>query len=392
MLRERRPELEDADLDRPFVELGLDSFDLISLRADLETRLGRAIPDARWQSLRCPADLAQPAADRYAAEPEPSAERRPAAPPPAATVVPMAKPRVRYSLLPPQRGDAPDGPAALPPNERHYRINLPQMAMRGLSEGWLFRELGDLHWAVLMHELKTQSASLADGAGHRLYATFTRVAFTSNVPLTDYRENERLAIRIDESRFGAAMFFGDARIEGVRGVATARLMTTFARFGEAGANTSLLKGQPVIPPECAIRDLGELPPFAVEYRQLRATPLPPAQAELDYEIQPFHDINGVGLLYFAAYPAIAELCLTRLKGPAFAFETSTVERDICYFANAEPTDTLIFRLHDWAEDDREVRYLASLARKSDGVTMARIRAVKRRVKLPPPGRPVEVED
>ena len=30
--------------------------------------------------------------------------------------------------------------------------------------------------------------------------------------------------------------------------------------------------------------------------------------ECHYEILPPHDINGVGLLYFAAYPSVFDLC------------------------------------------------------------------------------------
>jgi probable biosynthetic protein (TIGR04098 family) len=188
------------------------------------------------------------------------------------------------------------------------------------------------------------------------------------------------------------MFFGTATIEGVRGTATAELMTTFSKYGEAGANTSLLKGQPVIPEDCGIPVVTTLPDFAAEYRALRAEEAPPSIAEMDYDLLPPHDINGVGLLYFAAYPSIAEICLARLKGPAFAFNASLTTRDICYFANADPTDGIRFRLHAYEEDETAVRYLATLARASDGKTMARIHATKARVNLPPPGRPVTVEE
>jgi probable biosynthetic protein (TIGR04098 family) len=374
LFRAERPEFAEADLERPLVDLGIDSFALINLRVALEARAGRQIHDTAWGALKTPADLigtpdATPAA--ASGTPAPALSRAAGA---------------AHAMGPAATG------AVLPLNQRQYRINMPQMALRGLAEPWLMKELGDLHWAILMQELRTSSASLADAAGDRLYATFTRIRYRSNAPLTDYRENERLAITMDEARYGAAMFFGSARIEGVRGLATAELMTTFSKYGEAGANTSLLKGQPVIPEECAIPVVTTLPDFATEYRALRAAETPPAIAEVDYDLLPPHDINGVGLLYFAAYPSVVEICLARLKGPTFAFDTSLTERDICYFANADPTDGIRFRLHSYDEDEAAVRYVATMARASDGKTMARIAGTKAKVKLPPPGRPVTVEE
>jgi probable biosynthetic protein (TIGR04098 family) len=380
------PDFSETMLGMPIADLPIDSFAFINLRVMLEARTGRQVHDTAWGALQSPSDLVgegmpQPVPGSGPAPiPYPNAERA-EAPSLAGTDV------AGLHLVETGNGEP------MPAGEiRRYRINMPQMALRGLAEPWLMKELGDIHWSVLMRELETSSASLADAAGDRLYATFTRIRYQSDVPLTDYRENERLAITMTEERYGAAMFFGTARIEGVRGSARAELMTTFSKYGEAGANTSLLKGQPVIPEQCRIPLVAGLPPFAAEYRALRAADLPPVLAEIDYDILPAHDINGVGLLYFAAYPSIVELCIARLKGAAVAFETSLVERDISYFANADPSDRILFRLHDWQEDPAGLFYEASLARASDGKTMARVRARKRRVSLPPPGRPVAVED
>ena len=91
----------------------------------------------------------------------------------------------------------------------------------------------------------------------------------------------------------------------------AELMSSFAKVGEAASNTSLLKGQPEIPPGCCIPALDELPAFASAYRECRAAPLPAPLFECEYEIVPSHDINGVGLLYLAAYPAINGICAAR---------------------------------------------------------------------------------
>jgi acyl carrier protein len=41
-----------------FEQLGMDSFDLISLRAAVETFVGHAIDDQLWSSFRSPKDIA----------------------------------------------------------------------------------------------------------------------------------------------------------------------------------------------------------------------------------------------------------------------------------------------------------------------------------------------
>lgn len=377
-----RADLVQADLSQDFAALGLDSFALINLRIGLEARVGRPIADSAWLTLRTPADLLagegeQPSLPPVAAPPIPA---RPSSTPephrPTATGVRRSR-------------TLPEGPRAFPAGEwRDYRINLPHMAMRGLGEPWLMRELGDIHWSALLRELETTASELSDSNGDRLYATFTRIRWRSDVPLTSYQESEAFDLETRVERYGAGMFFSRVKGNGARGTLDAEVMTTFAKFGEAGANTSLLKGQPVIPPGCAIPAVPALPPFAADYRALRASDFGPSVFECDYEQQPPHDINGVGLLYFATYPTIFELCLMRHGGRRLLTGFSLVERDICYFANADPDEVLRFRLHDLSEDEEGLSYRATLSRTSDGKTMAMATARKRAINLPPPGTPV----
>jgi probable biosynthetic protein (TIGR04098 family) len=371
LLKAEIPDLADTNLETPFADLKIDSFGLITLRISVEQLAGRQIPDRIWGALIAPADLlalaggtalpATPPANSAASAQTPA----PAQPTPS-PVQPATAPGIR--------------PAS---EARRTIINMPQMAMRGLSESWLFKELGDLHWHTLCKGLETPSSAIADSEGYRLYATFTRIRLDLGGPLTDFRENEELCLDLAPSRFGAGMFFGDIDVRGARASGTATLMTSFSKFGEAGSNTSLMKGQPVIPDGCAIPQLATAPEFAQQYRALRSEDLPPPLFETAYDMQPVHDINGVGLLYFAAYPMIADLCAMRHGGRTLLSNHSTTSRDICYFANAMPDETLLFRLHEWEQTAEQVRYRATLARKSDGKTMALIACTKAFVDLPP---------
>lgn len=382
LLRAEKPELAESALGEGLADLGFDSFALINLRIAIETRAGRPIADSAWQTLRSPADLLAGEGEEAVGEAAPPANAAPVA-----LSMPRAEPAAAGAL---PRSQAPvTAPRALPAGEwREYRTNMTQMAMRGLGEPWLMKEIGDIHWSAMLRELGTNSASLADSNGDRLYATFTRIRWRSDVPLTDYRESEAFELEAHLERYGAGMFFSRVEGRGAAGTLVADVMTSFAKYGEAGANTSLLKGQPVVPPECAIPVVAAAPEFAAEYRALRAGEFGDSLFECDYELLPPHDINGVGLLYFAAYPTIFELCTMRHAGRDFATGFSLVERDICYFANADPEEVLRFRLHAYEESETGIVYRATLSRTSDGKTMALATGRKVRVDLPPPGRPL----
>lgn len=329
IFQEEIPNLSPADLQAPFNRLAIDSFALVSLRARIETQIGCQISDDRWTSAETLADLIETVS-----------------------------------------GDSadPDLPVSRAAGEgRTYHLNMPQMALGGLSESWLLKELGDLHWSMITKGLRCRSSELKDGEGDRLYATFTRISMALDRPLLSFRENEPFSLDGKISRFGAGVFFNDVKI-GAGG--SARIMSSFSRRGERGSNVSLLKGQPDIPPDCEIAALAEQPDFAREYQARRSEHPSTTLCECEYEIIPQHDINGVGLLYFAAYPIIADICEMRHFGKEIACRYSTRKRDVFYFGNCDPDETLVHRVHVWRIDEREIEIESSLSRKADGVTMA----------------------
>jgi probable biosynthetic protein (TIGR04098 family) len=366
LIRTELPAFSAADLDTPFARLGADSFAVLILRTRIEQSFATVIDDDSWGSVGTPGDVARILA---------------ATAPHVAGSGGQNSVTERAGTDADRGGSTPSravstGPAC---EERVYDLNMPQMALGGLSESWLLKEVGDIHWSLITRALGQQSSRLSDAGGNRLYATFTRVQLRSTAPLAAYAENETIAIKAKGSRYGAAMFFSDAALSGDGRSALVRVMSSFSKYGEAGANTSLLKGQPEIPAGCAIPEHAELPEFAHEYRARRACEPPSAIFECRYDIIPPHDINGVGLIYFAAYPMINDLCAMRFAGAAFPREFSTHHRDVFYFANSDPDETLIYRIHRWDAASDGVDMEASLSRHSDGVLMARIVTGKRRV-------------
>ena len=341
--------------DRPLDECGLDSFDLISLRTAIEVETGRTIPDAEWSGLMRLSDIA--GLPSLAGGGTTAGQSGPAIPTPVQTPAPIPAPAVT-----PGHG------------LRRFQINMPQLALSGLSESWLFKEIGDLHWQMITEVLKSPTTGIADDAGDRLYATFTRIRLDMPDTLRAVRENHDFEIASRLERYGASFFFGHHGLTGSSGAkGQATTMSTFAKYGERGQNTSLVKGTPTIPDPDLLPPLAEFPDFGKDYRQRRSEAPEAVLAELDYEILPSHDINGVGLLYFAAYPTIFDLCLERSEGKGFLLQTSTVSKDICYFANSEPDERLIFRLHrrETLPGDL-VEHHASLYRSSDMARMAEV--------------------
>jgi probable biosynthetic protein (TIGR04098 family) len=250
---------------------------------------------------------------------------------------------------------------------------MPQMSLHGLSETWLFKELGDLHWSMITDGLKVRTSEILDESGARLYATFCRVRFESTAPLSRFSENEEIAIEGGMSRYGPGVFFSDIAIKGDGKSIRARVMSSFSKRGVATSNVDLVKaGLPVIPDACPIGKLEALPPFGSEYNARRNQAPGRPLYECDYAINPYQDINGVGLLYFAAYQSITDTCeLTYAsKGTKWAQETSTSKRDIFYFANCDIDEKLIYRVHGRRDSDSGVDIESSISRSSDGVLMA----------------------
>jgi probable biosynthetic protein (TIGR04098 family) len=334
------PGFTRPDYGKGWEELGLDSFDLLSLRLAVEDALGGELADADWVAAATPADLL---------------------------------------ALATRRTPAGGAPAQRPSLRRTVELGMPEMALCGLSESWLLKALGDLHWQLVGTALGCRPSEIADSFGHRLYPAFTRLHFVSSQPIASYEEGETLSFDATLSRFGAGIFFSAIRVVGAQGRSIdARLMSSFAYRGDGGGNGGLVRGQPSLADDDALPSLAAMPPFGERYRERRRErdAVKPILARRVYELIPQHDINGVGLLYYAAYPLIADICQMRgsEQGAAWAAATSTMERDICYFANADVDAHLEWRLHrDEAGDGLATE--ASIVR-DDGVVMALVTSRK----------------
>lgn len=352
----------EEDLQTPIEDLGIDSIDFFDLRVALDSHSGSEIPDSDWLGFT----TFQQILDYYDAGQN-------------------------------GNGNVANGVENTDPNFRQYQINMPQMALTGLSENWLFKEIGDFHWNVLCQGLGTDSSRIQDEFANRLYATFVRIRLINSTHLRDFKENESLSMRTQMSRYGNSMYFSDLKIQGDEGKhIDAQLMTTFS-YRNKEDNKSLKKGQP-FGVNNTIEAVGAMPAFGQQYRFLRKGELP--QVELlgevfnvtdeelhqrPYEINPYLDLNGVGLLYFAAYPIINDVCEARffnehhpnLVREHWAKEAYTLARDVYYMSNCDLSDTILYRVHEMEIlPENRVRIQSTLSRSSDGQTLARMFTIK----------------
>ncbi|AEW95937.1 MULTISPECIES: beta-ketoacyl synthase N-terminal-like domain-containing protein [Streptomycetaceae] len=282
---------------------------------------------------------------------------------------------------------------------REVRLALPQMAVGGLSENWLFKEIGDFHWELLAEHFGRPVTELTDPSGDRALPVFVRIRVSAGQPLSAFREGDRLRLAGELARVDDGAYVSDVECRSGGAVLTARLMTVFAKPAAAGA---LVPVRPAAPEGTAVpaADAGQAE-FHREFMAARradpARPLPdgdggPGGGEPlfthTYRLNPYYDLNGAGLLYFASYPHIHDHCerlhLRRALAAAgvaegtaeWARAAATAERDVVYLGNCGPDDAVVFRLDAARAEGTRLRLTATLLRESDGAPLARVRTVK----------------
>ena len=273
-------------------------------------------------------------------------------------------------------------------------IEMPQMALGGLSESWLFKELGALHWDMICDGLNTRSFDLKNETEDRLYATFVRIQIRCEKNLSNFYENSKGEVSGAINRFGNSLYFSDLLFETKEDTVTAKLMTSFA-IRNKDDNTELAKSEPDVPHN-HIEKLVTLPKFGQNYRLLKKRKLDELVIgdvkfdtclskepifTTDYKLNPYYDINGVCLLYFAAYPIINDYCeaqyFREAHGVEWLTEYYTSAKDVFYYANCNLYDELEYKLLDCQKIEMDKYVMASeLSRKSDGLTIAKIFSIK----------------
>ena len=245
-------------------------------------------------------------------------------------------------------------------------VNMPQMAANGLSENWLFKFCGDLHWQALCQALSTTSSQLESEAGDRLYASFIAISARYSQPLSAVRENDVLEESAEVGRYGTSFFHSRVSLAGPTMRFEQELITAFvarsgvgrndlrktapaARFAFAG-NHELVA--PALLNKSALLRKGVVPTYVIDGITVELE-APRRGLEEGYSPSPYVDYNGANLLYYAAYPSIFDTLERRLVqrhwlvedlGRDWALVSSTVARDIFYYRNLDIGESVVVRL------------------------------------------------
>lgn len=358
IIQDTLPSFKEEQLEVPLKESGIDSIDIVVIRVAIEKYFRFEISDKEWYQFKTLAEVL--------------------------TFFDKQSGTIKKSISDTK-------------NIASYRkqeIRMPQMANSALSENWLLKEIGDIHWELLSSGLEQKSSEFKDDVGNRLYATFVRINYSLSA-LNLFQENEMLYLKAEIKRFGNNTYYSTVNGNCEEKYIKANLMTSFSKR-ELTDNSKISKTNPHENVN-HIEQLKNAPEFLNEYRLLKKGLLNGFTsshfnfkiieniiASSEYLINPYYEINGVGLLYFASYPMIADKCLWdffKNNQQVENFESAyyTVYRDIFYFANCNYNDHIIFQLNTIDHlDKNNLSVTSSLYRKSDNTLMAKIFSIKQK--------------
>lgn len=237
--------------------------------------------------------------------------------------------------------------------ERHV-LGMAEMGYRGLSEQWLKRRAGDMHWQLIARAMGQRDAVFTCSDGEPLYAAFCATSVKLARPELP-RLGGQLTLSADLYRVGHGRLSSRLTIT-ADGVEVGRmvLVSTFVGRTETGVNRSVVRRSPralAMPPEAplAIRRVAEH--SSVVARDIRnqvfmRASLPERQRVLPC---PATDFNAAGLLYFPSFSALADRALFEAEGKQLGMLAS---RHIVYLGNVEPGEwiSVSFRKLAWGHD------------------------------------------
>jgi probable biosynthetic protein (TIGR04098 family) len=280
-------------------------------------------------------------------------------------------------------------------------IHLPQTDATGLSENWLFKHCGEMHWDYLCAALGVSgvnSQEMRDDAGNRLYPTFVAIKGRYDTPLCSVRMDQHFQTTVRLNHFGRAFFHSTIAFRNEEARFDLEMLTTFVARYRKGLN-ELHQALPSANLEYTSSPLNSPPPLLKLSQALRHAEKTDydfaghqfsisknnLNLQISFEPSPYIDYNGAGLLYFAAYPTIADTLERQLimkhelmAGTRdWAVRTSTVARDVFYYRNLDLGQRLTATLKRFDRDGENIILHTSLTAERDGAALADIFTAKR---------------
>ncbi|WP_244878293.1 Pnap_2097 family protein [Agrobacterium tumefaciens] len=221
--------------------------------------------------------------------------------------------------------------------ERHV-LGMAEMGYSGISEQWLKRRAGDLHWRLIARAMGQRDAVFTCSEGAPLYAAFCATSLQLVRPHLPHLGGE-MTLAADLYRVGHGRLASLIRVTaGGDTVGRMILVSTFVGRSEPGINRSVVRRSPralAMPPEAplAVRRVAEMASAAtrdIRNNHFKLSGMSQTQMVLPC---PATDFNAARLLYFPSYSALAD------RGLFQAGETHTgmiASRNVVYLGNVEP--------------------------------------------------------
>jgi probable biosynthetic protein (TIGR04099 family) len=251
---------------------------------------------------------------------------------------------------------------------RDYLAGMPHLAYAGLSENWLLKECGHLHWQLLARLHGLEVPAFSDREGRTAYAAFTAIHLRG-LQLERIGENVRFELHSGLQPAGRARHCSEHRLF-VAGQLCGELtmLSTFVSRTSAGDNRSAARAQfaaedgvPMAPGHAA-RTLLEA---GKHWREAESDE---QSQEQRFSPCPALDFNGAEFLYFAQFQAAVERAEWALARGSQ--QPPCRERQLYFYGNLNPGDDLLLRLGPQAEPGSAQR--CEIRRASDGRKLAEV--------------------
>ena len=229
------------------------------------------------------------------------------------------------------------------PRVAQHRLGMAECGWRGLSEGWLLRHLGDVHWSQIAQAMGQPVAVFRDEEGAPVYAAFCAIGVDIMHPLAA-QPGVVLTIASRLQRLSATRLisFHDLSVDGAA-FGKVKMITTFVRHDPTGRNAQIQKVQPRGVLTVPMMDPGADAGLVDEATRLaRQTMACEPGLEADVTPCPTTDFNAAGLLYCVSYPALAdraEWSLSRASAKGFL-----IRRRIVFLGNVDAAEPVTARL------------------------------------------------
>ncbi len=274
-------------------------------------------------------------------------------------------------------------------------IGMPYTGVNGLAESPLLKFLGDLRWKQISRYCGVPTKSIVNEDGQRLYATFyfTEVFFPDDTPMSYFGENDKFRIYSTLRRYGRSIIDGEyylfpypesllttktpfnPDLNNLDHVPRIRLSNIFVhqlrgaewlkKSRPVHVGIDLIPETMVAPNSYSISKCDSLEGMVEDNLSRDWISLTDKPIRIEYSVVPDRDLNGVGLIYFANYPQILDICereaLLGIGIDSLSEDQldnrAIIRRKSVYYSNANRRDKLMVECGVWINNQANSEHM-----------------------------------